>query len=149
MTIYNGKIKTRYGEYTRSTKYKALILLSPNVSVSKQFTDTYSAEGYIFMDCYSNLEDIHDALNINWGNGYVNVVLIGDAENDSKDDSEFKKWYDKYFRYASGLYSSKGLLDYSRWKAVESLLEDIGDNPYFRGEIYGWFTHALINDEKQ
>lgn len=42
MAIFNGKIKTRYGEYTMSTKYKALILLSKNVNVSKyleiQFT---------------------------------------------------------------------------------------------------------------
>ena len=65
MTIYNGKIKTRYGEYIMPTKYKALILLSPNVNVSKQFTDAHNKE-FIFMDCYSNLEDIEDALNINW-----------------------------------------------------------------------------------
>lgn len=34
MTIYNSKIKTRYGEYIMPTKYKALILLSPNVNVN-------------------------------------------------------------------------------------------------------------------
>ena len=145
MTIYNGKIKTRYGEYIMPTKYKALILLSPNVNVSKQFTDAHNKE-FIFMDCYSNLEDIEDALNINWNlNEYPNVILVGDSESDYQEDSEFNKWRDKYFRYASVFYIKGGLLNSSHWESFEGMLTTI---PYFRGEIYGWFKCARTNDEE-
>lgn len=147
MAIFNGKIKTRYGEYTMSTKYKALILLSKNVNVSKWFTDTYSNRGFIFMDCYSDLEDIHDALNINWPNGFVDVILIGDAEDDYKDDSEFIEWCNKYFGLASRLYLKGGLLGPSRWESVEGMVRN---NPYLQGEIYGWLNCAInIDNELQ
>lgn len=144
MAIYNGKIRTRYGEYTMSTKYKALVLLSRNVNVCKRVTDAYSSKGYIFMDCYSSLEDIRDALNINWSNNYINVILVGDSKTDYKDDSEFRKWCDKYFRYASGIYLSNGLLDSDQLENAENLIRD---NPFILGEIYGWFNCASIKEE--
>lgn len=144
MAIYNGKIRTRYGEYTMSTKYKALVLLSQNINVCKRFTDIYSSKGYIFMDCYSSLEDIRDALNINWPNNYINVILVGDTETDYKDDSEFRKWYDKYFRFANGMYLNNGLLDSNQFESIENLM---GSSPFMLGEIYGWFNCASAKDE--
>lgn len=75
MAIYNGKIRTRYGEYTMSTKYKALVLLSQNVNVCKRVTDTYSSKGYIFMDCYSSLEDIRDGLTAHQSK--MNNIIFG------------------------------------------------------------------------
>lgn len=145
MAIFNGKIKTRYGEYTMSTKYKALILLSKNVNVSKWFTDTYSNRGFIFMDLDSDFGDIHDALNINWPDRYISVILVGDAENDYKDNSEFRKLYDKYFRYVSGIYLDKGLLDPSQWERVEGM---IMNSPYVQGEVFGWFNCAISRDNE-
>lgn len=145
MAIFNGKIRTRYGEYTMSTKYKALILLSKNVNVSKWFTDTYSNRGFIFMDCYSDLEDIRDALNINWPNRYVDVILIGDAECDYEDGSEFIEWCNKYFGFACRLYLKGGLLDSSRWESVEGMVKN---NPYLQGEIHGWLDCAIRRDNE-
>lgn len=145
MTIFNGKIKTRYGEYMMSTKYKALILLSKNVNVSKWFTDTYSNRGFIFMDCHSNLEDIRDALNINWPNGHVDVILIGDAKYDYEDDSEFIEWCNKYFGFASRLYLKDGLLVPSKWKNVEEMMSN---NSYLQGEIHGWLDCAIRRDNE-
>ena len=72
-------------------------------------------------------------------------ILVGDSESDYQEDSEFSKWRDKYFRYASVFYIKGGLLNSSHWESFEGMLTT---SPYFRGEIYGWFKCARTNDEE-